>query len=295
LQENAITEDTELETDSTQTEPSDSWNNESSALSEEVSADQQIISENESQPDEQIAAVPLHQPTVSKSAPTWSDQRKKPKNYSNRVVMHYDRGGKIAEEYRALRTNLLARYGQDKFCFVVTSAEPGEGKTLTCLNLGLAMAERLDKKTIIVDCNLRNKRAAELLSVHDEPGMTELIKGTSSFEETVQPTLYPNLFFLPAGNPENSEIGGLIGRTEISEIISKLRKNYDYVLIDSPSINHFSDAGMLGFAVGEALLVARMNKTSKDAIERAVQNLKSLNVGLVGMLLTHRKKSLLGS
>ena len=209
--------------------------------------------------------------------------------YSAVLMACHDRGGPIAEQYRALRTHLLAQYADERFCLVVTSAEGGEGKTVSCLNLALVLAERLERKTIVVDGDLRRGQIAGLLKMDDSVGFADVLAGSKPLADAIQPTVYPNLFAMAGGHVEQNEVARLVGRPETTEIVAELRRRYDYVLIDTPPISAMSDAGMLGRATGEALLVVRMNKTSRESADRAIRLLNAANVKLVGLVLTHQK------
>lgn len=205
------------------------------------------------------------------------------------MVAHHDRGSNITEEYRALRTHLLAQCPDEKFCYLVTSAEAGEGKTVTCMNLAMVLAERTDRRTILVDCDLRKKSLSRLVEAEASPGVAELLRATTTTREVVQPTANQNLFFLPAGQAEPQEVAELIGRVELNELINELRRQYDYVIIDTPPVNIVSDAGMLGRATGEALMVVKMNKTRRESVEKAIRIIRAANVKLAGVVLTHRQ------
>ncbi len=211
------------------------------------------------------------------------------KDYSQALMAHHDRGGQIAEEYRALRTSLLAQCSNDRFCYMLTSAEAGEGKTVSTLNLAMVMAERIDRQTVMIDCDLRKCSMAHMLKANATPGMADLLRGTMRIKEVIQPTAYRNLFFIPAGEAQTEEVAELIGRPEMEGIVSELRRDFDYALFDTPPISAVSDAGMLGSATGEALLVVRMNKTRKESVDKAVRLLRAADVNLAGVILTHQK------
>jgi len=211
--------------------------------------------------------------------------------YDASLVAHRDRGNPITEKYRELRTNLLASYPDQRFCMVVTSAQPGEGKTVTCLNLALVLAERQERRTIVVDCDLRKakRRATDLLHIPNSPGLADVLKGAARLEAVTRPTRYRNLFVVPAGAVGPKEVGEVLHRPELEEAIHELRQRYDYVLIDAPPICIFSDAALVGRATGEALLVVRMNKTHRESVDRAVRLLHAANVKPAGIVLTHQK------
>jgi polysaccharide biosynthesis transport protein len=212
-----------------------------------------------------------------------------PNGYSQVLMAHHDRGGAIAEEYRALRTNLLAQYPDERFCLLVTSAEAGEGKTVSTLNLSLVLAERQERRTIVVDGDLRKRTVAGLLHIDNAPGLTDVLRGAKRIADVIRPTAYPNLFVIPAGQSKQAEVGEILGRPELEEAVNELRRSYDYVLIDTPPITIASDAGMLGRTAGEALIVVRMNKTRRESVDRAIGLLHAANVKPVGMILTHQR------
>jgi len=209
--------------------------------------------------------------------------------YAQSLVPHHDRGGAIAEEYRALRTNLLAQYADERFCLLITSAEAGEGKTISTLNLALVLAERQERRTVVIDADLRKRTIASLLHIDNVPGLADVLRGDARLDAIVRPTAYPNLFVVPAGQSKQAEVGELLGRPELEEAVAELRRRYDYVLFDTPPITIASDAGMLGRATREALLVVRMNKTRRESVDRAIGLLHAANVKPVGMILTHQR------
>jgi tyrosine-protein kinase Etk/Wzc len=204
-------------------------------------------------------------------------------------VVHWDRGSAITEEYRSLRTSLLAQRPDGRFCYLVTSADPGEGKTVTCANLGLILTERVDHQTLVLDSDLRRGKLARVLAGRREPGLADLLRGRAALRECVHRTAYPNLSFLPSGRAAQDEVGELLGRPELEEVVNRVRRQYDHVILDTPPINVASDAGIIGRSVGEALLVVRMNKTRQESVDKAARLLHAANVTLSGIVLTHRK------
>jgi capsular exopolysaccharide synthesis family protein len=209
--------------------------------------------------------------------------------YAPTLVAHHDRGGRIAEEYRSLRTNLLAQYEDERLCLLVTSAEPGEGKTVTCLNLALVLAELQERRVVVVDADLRQGRVARLLRIKTGRGLADVLRGKSAVAEVTLPTHYPNLSVVPAGGAGRGEIGELLGRPELEEALGRLRQAHDFVLLDTPPVNRAADTGIVGRAVKDALVVVRMNKTARDSVDRAIRLLHAANIKPVGLVLTHQR------
>jgi capsular exopolysaccharide synthesis family protein len=210
-------------------------------------------------------------------------------HYSEVLVAHHDRGGPITEQFRALRTHLLAHFNDQRFNIIVTSSDAGEGKTVTVLNLAVTLAERVERTSIVVDCDMRKGRVASYLKLSKVPGMSDVIRGNASIDAVVQPTAYSNLWVIPSGEARQHEVGNLVGRPEVEEIAAELRRRYDYVLYDTPPINRAADAGMLGQATDGALMVVRMNKTHRESVDRAIRLLHAATVPVVGLVLTHQK------
>jgi len=188
-----------------------------------------------------------------------------------------------------LRTHLLSHFAQKRFSVIITSSDAGEGKTVTCLNLGVVLAEQPEKTTVILDGDLRKAGIAACLNMVKSPGMADLLRGTATMASVVRPTVYTNLFVIPAGEVRKQEVGELMGRPELKEIGAQLRQEFDHVLIDTPPVNGAADAGMLGQAADGALLVVHLNKTHRESVDRAIRLLHASNIEVSGLVLTHQK------
>ncbi|MCX5685661.1 MAG: CpsD/CapB family tyrosine-protein kinase, partial [Planctomycetota bacterium] len=160
--------------------------------------------------------------------------------FPSELVVYHDRGSAAAEEYRALRTNLLARYPDGRFCMLVTSAEAGEGKTVTCLNLALALAEHKDRRTVVVDFDLRGGMAS-LLGIKRSPGVADILRGSSDLDAALRTTQEPNLQVLPAGDSSPETAGNLLAAPGLGAFLDSLRQKFDCILLDAPAIGLYPD------------------------------------------------------
>lgn len=210
------------------------------------------------------------------------------RQYSAGMVPHHDRGGKIAEQYRALRTTLLANCQGSLSC-LITSAQPQEGKTTTCANLALVLAENVSQRTVIIDGDLRQGRIADMMHLDRTPGLAELLRGRAEIREVIQPTAYPNLSIVAAGHSRPEEVAELLSRPELDPFFADIRRMFDYVLVDTPSINKTSDAGMLGRWIEQALVVVQMNRTRRESVDRALGLLQAANIKPAGIVMTHHR------
>jgi capsular exopolysaccharide synthesis family protein len=247
---------------------------------------------------EHVAEAPAAGPAAPQSAPAAAPagpQASGPaglaglNGYAPELCAHYERGGAIAEDFRGLRTSLLAQYPDERFCVLVTSAEKGEGKTVASLNLALVLAERQERRTVVVDCDLRARRTARIMHMDNAPGVVDVLRGAARVNDVLRRTAYPNLFVIPAGDAGKGEVGELLHRPDLEEMVNVLRREYDYVLFDTPPVAVAPDACMLGRAVNDALLVVRMYKTRRETVDSAIRLLHAANVKPVGVVLTHRK------
>jgi capsular exopolysaccharide synthesis family protein len=211
------------------------------------------------------------------------------KSYPPVLVTYQDPGGMFAEQFRSLRTNVLARPQKENFSLMISSAEAREGKTVTCLNLAFVLAELPDVRVLVIDGDLRKMELTNLLRVPKAPGLAGLLRHESSLNQVIQPTLCPNLDVIPSGLAPRTELGELLTRLPMSNIMADLQRKYNCVLIDTPPITGVSDTGVIGRAVGEALMIVRMNKTSRESVHRAVGLLRAADVKILGLFLTHQK------
>lgn len=209
-------------------------------------------------------------------------------NLPDEAITHHDPGAAAAEEYRALRTNLLASHPDGNYCSVVTSSRPGEGKTITCMNLAMVMAERENTRTVLVDCNFRSPRLSAMMRLNPAPGISDVLRGDALLPQAIQPTPYPSLFCISAGeNCHNLSL--LLATQQLQGIISELRRQFTSIIIDTPAIHVASDAAIIGAVVREALLVVRMYRTPRESADKAIRQLRASNVPVSGVVLTDRR------
>jgi non-specific protein-tyrosine kinase len=190
-----------------------------------------------------------------------------------------------SETYRGLRTSLQF-IGVDRPLQLVqiTSASPGEGKTTTLANLGVAFA-RAGHRVLLVDCDLRRPRLHSFFGLSNERGFTSAILGDHAILDTVQPVPdCPRLSVLPSGPvpPNPSE---LLSTQTAENLLVSLAEHVDYVLIDSPPLLPVSDARILSRYVDGTMLVATVEKTSKRSLGRALELLEQVDAPLVGVVL----------
>ncbi|MBA4417630.1 MAG: tyrosine protein kinase [Syntrophus sp. (in: bacteria)] len=186
--------------------------------------------------------------------------------------------------YRVLRTRILHKTGADNGnTIMITSALPGEGKTLTSVNLALTLAKDYNKTALLVDCDLRRQNVHKLLGIRSEKGLTDyLLKDTSIAELILWPGI-DKLTIISGGRPF-SESAELLGSPKMKELVSDMKTRYPerYVLFDAPPILTGADALAFTPLVDHILVVVQANKTSIRDIQKALDLLpKEKILGIV--------------
>lgn len=211
--------------------------------------------------------------------------------YAAEVVVHYDRGGAITEQYRAIRTQILSKARSKSMqTHVITSSAPGEGKSVTSVNLGVAFAELTNHKTLLVEGDLRRPSFKKLFHRDPKPGMLQLLRGEcTSLDEAIQPTVYPNLQFISSGGHDHLHSTELLSSPRMGQILDRLKDRYEHIFIDSPPVISVTDAAILGAMCDQVLLVVRLYKTPIDVVDRARRLLRANNCEVAGVILTHMR------
>ncbi|HET7449928.1 MAG TPA: polysaccharide biosynthesis tyrosine autokinase [Gaiellaceae bacterium] len=201
-----------------------------------------------------------------------------------RLATHADPRSPVAEAYRSLRTNLaFARTTQALQTIVVASPGPGDGKSTTAANLAITFAQQ-GQRTLLIDADLRRAVLDKTFGLKREPGLTDVIIGTLPLSKAVHETQVPNLFVLPSGQfpPNPSE---LLGSPAMREVLRSAKEQFDVVLFDSPPLLAVTDAAVLSTMADGTILVVRTAATAREAVRRAVGQLRAVHGRLLGAVL----------
>jgi capsular exopolysaccharide synthesis family protein len=247
-------------------------------------------------------AAPLDEPVPMNSAngdsgevqPTplriSGNERTRP-GVDDRLVVLDAPGGVIAEEYRAIRTGLLARWHHKRhLVHTITSATPQEGKTITSLNLGLTFSELHNRRTVVVEADLRLPQFRKLLALADQPGLVHVLRGEAEMKDVVQRIEETGLDVIPAGTRANNDAVQLLSSNNMSRLLKMLRRNYDHVIVDTPPVVELADAGILGAQSDDVLMIVRMERTPRGLVDQAIRTLESYNAPVAGLVATDQKR-----
>ena len=186
------------------------------------------------------------------------------------------------EEYRSLRTQILHKSQRQKLqSIVVASVNPSEGKTVTALNLSWLLAQTDEVNCLIIDADLRMPSLTDYLGIETDKGLSDILTGNGSFQDSIVKLQPSGLHLLPGGE-QRSDVAELISGPKFREILREAREMFDYVLIDAPPLGIFTDATVLINQADGAVLVVRAGRTKYSAVDRILEGLpKERMLGVV--------------
>ena len=206
-------------------------------------------------------------------------------DFRRRLITYEDPKSPIAESYRSLRTNISYASPDKKVkSLLVSSPQPGEGKSTTTANLAIAFAQ-LRKKTLLVDADLRKPVQHNVFDQPRGPGLAEYLVGEiNNISDIIHASKIDNLFILTAGGlpPNPSE---LLGSERMSKLVKQLENEWDMVLFDSPPIVAVTDASMISAEIDSIALVVKAGQTDKAAVDRALDTISNVKAPLIGAIL----------
>ncbi len=202
------------------------------------------------------------------------------------LVLFHEPASYRAEQIRALRNRLVALNpdGEPK-TLVVASARREEGKSITALNLAMAMAELERHRVVIVDADLRRPQIESYMNMNPDLGLSDLLMGNASLDRVLRPAGYRDLMVLGAGSRVENP-AEVLGTSRLDELFSRLKERFQYVIIDTPPVLPCTDAGVLAARADGTLFVLRLEKTLKGQAKTALRTLQDLGANVLGTFVS---------
>lgn len=190
----------------------------------------------------------------------------------------------VAEAYRSIRTAIMqvTRRGECSV-ILVTSAMPGEGKTTTSLNCAAAMAQQ-GSRVLLVEADMRRPTLRTELGIAGTQGLSSLIGGSVSLDVPAKLANLPLLSVVPAG-PKSTYPSELLGSAQFGNLVKEWRKEYDYVIVDTPPVLSVTDALVMAPHCDIAVLVARAGVTTRQSLSRARGMFRQTRTRVGGVVL----------
>lgn len=193
-----------------------------------------------------------------------------------------------SEAYKLLRTKLQFSFADENNCRVIglSSALSGEGKSVTAVNLAFTLSQ-LNKKVLLVDCDMRRPTLAEKLGILKQPGLSSFLSRQCHLNDLVQMCGMKeneNAFHvISAGqNPPNPI--ELLSSEQMKKALSAMREAYDYVILDFPPVCEVSDAMAVAKETDGMLLVVRQNYCDRVVLAEAVRQFEFINSKILGVV-----------
>lgn len=192
-----------------------------------------------------------------------------------------------SEAFRTLRTRLQFTKPDNTSAtkILVTSSAPQEGKTVVCVNLAGSFAQT-NKKTLLIDCDLRKPRVHSLFNTNRYPGLIDYFFQQASLEEIIRRSDLSNLDYITAGTipPNPAET---LDSQMMKDFLNDMAAKYEVIILDSPPIIAVTDSEILAGLVDSSLLVVSAGITEKDIMAKSIELLSGENSTLVGTVLNN--------
>ena len=198
-------------------------------------------------------------------------------------ILEKDPKSIAAESYRTLRTNIqYSSFDKEYKVIMVTSSEPGEGKSTTSGNLALSFAQD-GKKVLLIDCDLRKPSLHKKFKISNLIGLSDVLIGKEDLKAALH-RYNENLVVLTSGKlpPNPSE---MLSSKAMSNLLKELKNVFDYIILDTPPVQAVTDSQILSTKADGTILVIRAEKTKKDSVQNALGLLKKVNANIIGTVL----------
>ena len=204
--------------------------------------------------------------------------------------------------YETLLTNLGHKAdGGPRKIILITSTQPGEGKTTVAVNLAIT-GSRAGRKVLLVDCNLRHPSIHRILGLENRIGLVDLLVGRCDAEQTIQfvnivgdREMQKSLGVIPSGAIASENILRLLGAPNVPVVLQALAQNYDLLLVDAPPVLNTSDAILMAPAVDGILFTIHAGTVEGKNALRAKEQLQRTNTPMLGAVLNRFDQRLHGS
>jgi capsular exopolysaccharide synthesis family protein len=198
-------------------------------------------------------------------------------------ILEKDPKSIAAESYRTLRTNIqYSSFDKEYKVIMVTSSEPGEGKSTIAGNLALSFAQD-GKRVLLIDCDLRKPSLHKKFKISNLVGLSDVLIGKEDLKTALH-RYNENLVVLTSGKipPNPSE---MLSSKTMSMLLEELKGVFDCVILDTPPVQAVTDSQILSTKADGTILVIRAERTKRDSVQNALGLLKKVNANIIGTVL----------
>lgn len=198
------------------------------------------------------------------------------------------------EAVRALQIRVeKAMKNREGKVLLVTSTEPGEGKSTLAVSLAEMFASKIASKggkVLLIDGDLRKQDDARMLGRRGGAGLAEAVQGEQPAEKLIRRSKKSGMWFL-GGNRPVKQPASVLGSRDLNRVIGELRGKMDYIIIDSPPCGMFQDAGILADCADGILYVVKYDCVSQAKIREGISSLQGRNAVFLGYVFNEYPES----
>ena len=209
------------------------------------------------------------------------------------VIDYYDGESAAGTEFRRLLNNLLnnSEASETGRAILVTSSTTGEGKSTIASNLVITAAIYKQKRTLLIDADLRRPSIYKQFGLNRNGGLTDVVEGRAKLEDCIRLTSIPNLSVLTSGAP-SSDPTRLFHSDGIHRVFEAARFYFDLIIIDCAPVIPVSDSLLLGLDTDGTLMVIKAGETPREVCKRACDLVVEAGATLLGVALNDMKEAL---
>lgn len=207
----------------------------------------------------------------------------------NDLITHNDPKSYLAETIKTVRTNLLFSSVDNKLkTILITSTEPGEGKSFIASNLAVAFAQS-GSKVLLVDCDLRKGRQHEIFGLSNKIGLSSLLisDGFVELELYIRKTKIDNLYVIPIGITPPNPLE-LLSSESFDNFLETVKHEFDLIILDAAPVSKVSDALVLSKDADKTIVVAAFNQTEESDLNETLKSLKNVGAKVAGVVLNKK-------
>lgn len=203
------------------------------------------------------------------------------KPYDNRLIVLNEPASPKIEPYKLLSTNIQIALAETGLRIIsVCSSKAGMGKTTVVANLGVLLAQT-GYSVLLIDANMRKPSLHRVFALENNLGLSTALCG-DNVVKYIQNAVLDNLFLLPAGPTPMSPLEAL-GSIRLIEVLDELKKRYEVILLDTPALFEYPDAGAIISQVGGVVLIQK-DTESQEELKATQEYLKSIRAKLIGVV-----------
>ncbi|MFH1093293.1 MAG: CpsD/CapB family tyrosine-protein kinase [Candidatus Omnitrophota bacterium] len=209
-------------------------------------------------------------------------------NIDPHIVTYFDPKSPITEQYRRLREHIKNIQAKENMkTFSINSSTANEGKTLTALNLAVAMTKDVDcKSVLLVDCDLHRGEIEKYIGMAPKAGLSEYLHVNTEADNIICKTKINKLSIIQRGKITDNP-ADLLTSLKMKALLKELKDKFDIIILDTPPVIPVAESAAISALADGVVMVVRAGKTQRGIVKHAAEILNTAKAHLLGYVLTH--------